>query len=284
MTDRTLSPYEKNALVRIREWHGRKAGWLSRTIGILGQPVCAAGDVASALPGFGAIVANVVSGIVDQADDFARWTLKPDAAVREFQDLGFTQVQTGAEIFELDLETVDQVTNPLKATYRNWAVLEGGATGAVGLPGIPADLFALVALNLRATGQYGACCGFDLAAPEERVFAMHILDLASSPSAETERQARANLQRMSRQLIVRGALRRLENQALTGMLHRLARTIGFHLTSAKTLQIAPLAGAAVAGGINARFTAKVCDADYHLYRERFLGGKYGKQIFNQTEL
>jgi hypothetical protein len=50
----------------------------------------------------------------------------------------------------------------------------------------------------------------------------------------------------------------------------------------KLAQFIPLAGAAVGGGFNAYYTDKVCDAAYHLYRERFLAGKYGPGAIEAT--
>ena len=41
-------------------------------------------------------------------------------------------------------------------------------------------------------------------------------------------------------------------------------------------------GSAVGGGFNAYYTARVCDAAYHLYRERFLAQKYGPEIIDLT--
>lgn len=41
-------------------------------------------------------------------------------------------------------------------------------------------------------------------------------------------------------------------------------------------------GAAVGGGFNAYYTARVCDAAYYLYRERFLAEKYGPEVIDLT--
>ena len=42
--------------------------------------------------------------------------------------------------------------------------------------------------------------------------------------------------------------------------------LGIPLTKAKLGQAVPIMGAAVGGGFNAYYTARVCDAAYHLYR------------------
>ena len=38
----------------------------------------------------------------------------------------------------------------------------------------------------------------------------------------------------------------------------------------------------IGGGFNAYYTAKVCDAAYFLYRERFLARKYGPEIIEAS--
>ena len=54
------------------------------------------------------------------------------------------------------------------------------------------------------------------------------------------------------------------------------------LTKAKLAQGVPIMGAVVGGGFNAYYTARVCDAAYHLYRERFLAEKYGAEVIDPT--
>jgi hypothetical protein len=53
------------------------------------------------------------------------------------------------------------------------------------------------------------------------------------------------------------------------------------LTKAKLAEVIPGAGAVIGGGFNAYFTAKVCDAAYFLYRERFLAEKYGADVIGE---
>ncbi|XBS71848.1 EcsC family protein [Acerihabitans sp. KWT182] len=59
-----------------------------------------------------------------------------------------------------------------------------------------------------------------------------------------------------------------------------AKTLGIRLTKAKLAQTLPVVGAVIGGGYNACFTRRICDAAYHLYRERFLMLKFGAHIIN----
>ena len=58
-------------------------------------------------------------------------------------------------------------------------------------------------------------------------------------------------------------------------IRRISKALGPRLTKQKLKQAVPGIGAAVGGGLNAYYTHRVCDAAYHLYRERFLAEKYG---------
>ena len=84
--------------------------------------------------------------------------------------------------FKLDLEQVDAVVGWLDAKYTGLAFAEGATAGAAGVLGLIADIPALVTLNLRAIAEYATYYGFDVASQRERVFAMNVLGLASSPS------------------------------------------------------------------------------------------------------
>ena len=46
----------------------------------------------------------------------------------------------------------------------------------------------------------------------------------------------------------------------------------------KLAQLLPMTGAFVGGGFNGYYTTRVCNAAFHLYRERLLIEKYGVKI------
>ena len=60
------------------------------------------------------------------------------------------------------------------------------------------------------------------------------------------------------------------------------RAVGVRLTKAKLAQVVPAVGAVVGSGFHACYTARVCDAAYCLYRERFLAEKYGDDVIEVT--
>ncbi|WP_413733489.1 EcsC family protein [Sodalis sp. RH21] len=77
------------------------------------------------------------------------------------------------------------------------------------------------------------------------------------------------------------AREQLEKQAFMKCLQHIGNAPGVRITKVKPAQVLPLAGAAVGAGYNAYFTAKVCDAAYYLYRERFLAGRVGAHIIQE---
>jgi hypothetical protein len=229
-------------------------------------------------PGLGAAIEKVVAGLVALANDAAQWSVRPDAVYAEYREHGFPAVKGPADLLELDLEDVDKRIGWLNTKYKGVTFAEGAALGAAGLPGIPFDIVSLVTLNLRAIGEYATYCGFDIESQHERLYAMHILGLASSPTDNSKAVAMAQLVKIAKDVAARRTWKDLEKHAFVQLMKQIAKALGIRLTKAKLAQIVPLAGAVVGGGFNSYFTAKICDCAYHLYRERFLAAKYGEDF------
>lgn len=276
-TSRSPSRYELNALAEIKAWKTPDLGWLGRAMTIVNRPLDKAGDALMAT-GVGGVIEKAATGLVSLTNDAAQWSVRPDAIFTEFRNHGHLHVQRHADLRSLDLEQIDRAIGWLSAKYKGLALIQGATTGAVGLPGIPPDIVALVTINLRAIGEYATYCGFDVSAQHERLFAMNVLGLASSPSDASKALALAQLVRIAQDVARQRAWKDLEKRAFVPIIQRIAKALGIRLTRAKLAQILPYTGAAVGGGFNAYFTSKVCDAAYYLYRERFLALKYGEQV------
>lgn len=144
------------------------------------------------------------------------------------------------------------------------------------------DIVAIVGINLRAIGEYATYCGFDLSAQPERLFAMNVLALASSPTDGAKQAALAQLIRIAKDVAARKAWKELEKHSFVSIVKKVAASLGQRLTKAKLAQMIPYLGAGVGAGFNTYFTAKVCNAAFFLYRERFLAQKYGPHIIKET--
>ena len=236
---------------------------------------------AAAATGLHEVLAKALAGTLRLFGDAAAWAVRRDAVYAEFREEGH-DVQRPADVFGLDLEQVDAVVGRLDAKYTGLAFAERAAAGAAGVPGLIADIPVLVTLNLRAIAEYATYYGFDVASQRERVFAMNVLGLASSPSDAAKGPVMSQLARIAADAAKKKTWKTLEKHVFVEVVQQIARALGIRLTKAKLFQAVPIMGAAVGGGFNAYYTARVCDAAYHLYRERFLAEKYGPEVIDLT--
>lgn len=272
------SDYERQALHEIMLWkQPDKMGWFGAAVNGLNRSVYAVTDLLRKVPGVDWTIENVVAGLLRLTNEIVQDSVWTDAIYKDYRRAGYA-VSSPADIRRLDLSAVDGVLKGLDGKYRALAAVEGAATGYAGLPGIVPDVVALVALNLRAVGEYAAHCGFDVSDPHERLYAIQILDAVSTVSDVSKQISLSPIIRVSSRLARGQAAQLLEQTALTRAIRNAIRALGTHLTAAKVAQIVPVTGAVVASGFNAYYTSKVCDAAYFLYRERLLLGKYGPDV------
>ena len=234
------------------------------------------------VPGVNWVIEKAIGGLVSLLNDLAHWTVRPEAIYEEYRKSGFEHIKTPRDIFSLDLEDADRVNGWLGAKYKTLATAEGAGAGYVGLPGIPPDIVALITLNQRAIGEYATYFGFDISSQQERLFALNILGLASSPNDASKQVAMAQLVRIAQDVAKKKVWKDIEKHSFVRIIQIIARSLGIRLTKAKLAQIVPVTGAVVGAGFNAYYTNKVCDAAFYLYRERFLAEKYGLDVIEET--
>lgn len=276
------SEYDQHALREIHIWKNPKLGWFGHTMAIINWPLDKAGDLVLATPGLGHVIKSSIQGIVSVCNDVAQWSVARESIYTEFRKAGHEGIHAAADIFGMKLQDIDRVVGWLDAKYKGIALVEGAGLGALGLPGIPPDVVALITLNLRAIGEYATYYGFDISLQEERLFAMNVLGLASSPTDASKALAMAQLVKIAEDVAKKRAWKQLEQHAFVQLIQQISKALGIRLTKNKLAQILPLAGAAVGGGFNAYFTSNVCQAAYYLYRERFLAEKYGADVIEET--
>ena len=97
------------------------------------------------------------------------------------------------------------------------------------IPGISPDIVALITLNLRAIGEYATYYGFDVSSQQERLFAMNVLGLASSPTDASKGLAMAQLVRIAQDVAKKRTWRQLEQHAFVQLIQQLAKALGFVL-------------------------------------------------------
>ena len=277
-----LSEYERSAVASIHEWKSPQIGLSEKAMEIINWPLEKAGDLITEVPGVDWVIEKAIGGLVGLLTDLAHWTVRPEAIYEEYRKAGFDHIKTSSDIFSLDLEDADRVNGWLGAKYKTLTSAEGAVAGYFGLPGIPPDIIALITLNQRAIGEYATYYGFDISSQQERLFALNILGLTSSPKDASKQVAMAQLVRIAQDVAKKKAWKDLERHSFVKIMQIIARSLGIRLTKAKLAQIIPVTGAVVGAGFNAYYTDKVCDAAFHLYRERFLAEKYGADIIEET--
>jgi hypothetical protein len=277
-----ITPYDSRALKEIHAWKNPERGWFDQAMRVVSLPIDKAGDLVLATPGVGDAIKLSIQGLTGVCNDMAQWSVQKNAIYAEFRKAGHEGVNNESDIFDIELEVVDKIVGWLDAKYKGIALVEGAGTGALGLPGIPPDLVALITLNLRAIGEYATYYGFNVSSQEERLFAMNVLGLASSPTDASKGVAMSQLIRIAQDVAKKRTWKELEKHAFVQIIQQIAKALGVRLTKAKLAQIVPAAGAAVGGGFNSYFTAKVCNAAKYLYRERFLAQKYGAEVIAIT--
>ncbi len=279
---KSRSDYEESAHRQIQAWKTPEQSWFDKVMTVVSWPLDKAGQAVLNAPGIGPAIQRACSGFVGFINDASHSTVRPQAILEEYRRLGHTDISMPADIYHLDLSTVDRVIGWLDTKYEGIALLQGAAAGgtsvltpATALAVIPADVVALLALNLRAVGEYATYCGFDVSLPQERLFALNVLALASSPSDGSKQIALAQLVRIAHDVALKKSWQSLEEHVAVQAAQKIAQALSVRLTKAKLAQAIPVAGAAIGGGFNAYYTDKVCKAAFYLYRERFLAEKYG---------
>lgn len=196
------SPYEQQALHEIRLWREREMGWFGAVVHRINTAVHHATDLVRRLPGVDWTIDTVVAGLLKLTNEIVQDSVWRDAIYAEYRKAGHDFVRAPADVRRLDLRDVDGRLQGLAGKYRALAAAEGAATGYAGAAGILPDVVALVALNLRAVGEYATYCGFDINHPAERLYALQVLNALSAPSDAAKQVALAPVVRIDRKSVV----------------------------------------------------------------------------------
>lgn len=268
-----LSEYERRALDEIHAWRNPPDTWLSSVKGKASQAWNGVTDLVHKVPGVDWTMENVVTGLMELTNEITQDSVWTDAVIKDFKSHGHS-ISDLSQVLALDLEQVDQVLTGLDKKYIGLATVEGAATGLAGAAGIVPDLVALVSLNLRAAGEYAAYCGFDTKRPEERLYALELLDTVAQPSTNRKNVTIAPAVRTASRVARQTGTQVLEQVGIGNAFEAVARRLGISLTEKKLAQMVPVTGAFIGGGLNYLYTTNVCQTAHFLYRERFLYAKY----------
>ncbi len=269
-----ISAYERQAIAEIAEWRNPSESWFSQASRKASQAWGVVTEQVHKIPGVDWAMENVISGLLELTNEITQDSVWTEAVLKDFGKQGI-EVARLEDIHQLDLEQVDMVMTGLDKKYIGLASAEGAATGAAGAAGIVPDLVALVALNLRAAGEMATYCGFDMSDPQERLYALQVLDEVANSGNSTRDVTIAPAVRTASRVARKQSTDFIEQVGLGNAVEGLIRRLGINLTEKKLAQMVPVTGALLGGGLNYLYTSKVCTTCHYLYRERFLEAKYG---------
>lgn len=259
-----LSQYEAGQLERIAALKAEVPGVVSHALGLFAMPL--AWVAQKALPGAavqGALdLSNLVARHLTDVDDVLR-----DAGVSSLEELG-----------QLDLERLDLLANGVHDWAMGVAAAEGAATGALGLPGMVADIPVVITLALRTIHKIGVCYGYRATSQEDAQFIYGVLSLSGANSMK-EKVASLGFLRTLQVALVRQTWKAMSDKAVANRLSQegalvlarnLARQLGINLTRRKALAVIPVIGAVVGGSANAWWLKEVGWAARRAFQERWL--------------
>ena len=264
--------YEAQVREDIEAWKNPDKGLLDKALASLNTPIVKAGDALMSAPQFGESLKKATEGTISTLSDAANWTLSTQNVIDDYQeekDIAGSAIKTFADIKSLPIAVVDKQVKLFKSKYVALTSAQGVTTGVVGWAGIPADVVGLITANLRAIGEYATYYGFDINDENEQLFAMSLLAVATSASAEERKAALSDTHEMIKDPETQ-AFNQVNEEVMSRVLRQTATKVATNIVKTKAAQIIPAVGAVVAGGVNANYTANVCEAAYQCYRERFL--------------
>ncbi|MCG3878038.1 EcsC family protein [Psychrobacter sp. Ps6] len=264
--------YEAQVREEIEAWKNPDKGVLDKAFAVLNTPIVAAGDALMDVPQFGDALKKATEQTISTLSNAANWTLNIQDVIESYQeepDIEGSSIKTLSDIKHLPIAVVDKQVKLLKSKYVALTSAQGVTTGVVGWVGIPADVVGLITANLRAIGEYATYYGFDMNDKGEQLFAMSLLAVATSASAEARKAALDDTRAMIKDPETQ-AFNQINEEVMSRVLRQTATKVATNMVKTKAAQIIPAVGAVVAGGVNANYTANVCEAAYQCYRERFL--------------
>lgn len=153
--------------------------------------------------------------------------------------------------------------------------VSSGTTAAVAIGAIAADVTATMAAMGRAIGTVASAYGYDVREPEEELFALGVMSLASAGTLGGKTAAMASLSRLTQQMMRKATWQQLQKSILVNAIDRTYTALGFKLTKKKLAQAVPVAGVLLNASINAGLVNQTFKQAEAVYRLRFLSEKYG---------
>lgn len=259
-----MTPYEYNEYEQIIKWQNEEPSVVSQTINGVLKPVSwLIGKIVPPKAIQGALTAfDGLAELLTDSND-----IKRDGGVDNVEELRIK-----------DLQLSDKLANEVHNWANGIAAVEGAGTGALGLPGLIADIPSLITMSLRVIHKIGLCYGYDCITQTDKQFVYSILSAAGSNSVKEKAASISTLQAINKTIAgvtwKKMAEKATENkfgiEALILAIKQLAKQLGINITRRKALQAIPIIGAGVGAALNIAFINDVAWAARRAYQERWL--------------
>ena len=245
-----------------------------------------------------ATLSKALDGLLNVVNKSAEKSVRRSAVVAAYTKGGHV-VSDLEDIRKLDLADVDKVKPRLGLRYASGTAVTGAATGlavsggellatvgsvasagAAAAPGagtivaaLATDAAAVLGAMTRVVARTAAFYGYDTEQPEERIFALGVLNFGLAQQAR-KGAAYIELNKIVQALARNVTWAQLNRNSVTRVARVVYGGLGMRLTKQKLGQAVPAVGILIGAGMNARLLAKLADDADRLYRERFLRDKY----------
>lgn len=259
-----MTSYEYNEYEQIIKWQNEEPSVVSQTINGVLKPVSwLIGKIVPPKAIQGALTAfDGLADLLTDSDDIKR-------------DGGVNNVE---ELRHKDLQLSDKLANNVHNWAYGIAATEGVVTGAMGLPGLIADIPSLITMSLRVIHKIGLCYGYDCITQTDKKFVYSILSTAGSNSVKEKAASISTLHAINKtvakvtwkKMAEKAAENKFGIEALILAIKQLAKQLEINITKRKALQSIPFLGAGIGAALNIAFINDVAWAARRAYQERWL--------------
>jgi len=311
-----FTPYDRGAWQELERWQEKRLAARSRRLlpasvrDQIGKARESLQERIPAVPGadeFHALFIRALEGIQGAINRIAIASISKRAVISAYRKHGH-EINDIQDIRTLELRDIAKSKPRLDLRYVLSVAAEGAAAGltisggeivaaggaiagagAGAAPGagtvvaaIAADAATVIAASARAVAETAAYYGYDPELPEERLFALGVLNFGTATQA-SKMAAYRELNKIIQSLARRAAWEQLNKNAVTRVVKIVYGSLSMRITKEKLGQAVPIVGIVIGAGLNAELLARVTSDADHLYRQRFLREKYGLPLAEDVE-
>ena len=259
-----ITQYEKEQIDAIERWKQEEPGVMSQAFGFVIEPL--AWLVNKVVP------KRAVRGALNFSNVMAQWLTDSNDVMRD------GAVSSIGELRSKSLQLSDKLADEVHNWAIGLAVIEGAGTGMFGLPGVAADIPALITLALRTIHKIGICYGYECSTDLDKKLVLAILAASSANTLGERASALAALRSVEltlakvtwKKLAEKAAENQLSKEAALLTIKNLETQLGVNITKRKALVSIPFIGAAVGGSVNGWYVKEIGGSARRAFQERWL--------------